>query len=198
MTFDGLGGGDEENQKTTLFPSLPSFKSPPSVFLWVSSLHPTPEHSLTITPSLRIPHPPNPYLHQKHLMDWREVMKRDKECGTHEKGNQKQQTKYVRGGDGFFGTSTLEFWCQICLLRLYINQMKFKKWIWQREFDNNFECHLIIIWLYPLIQMSVICQYVKFIAYHQEIGGSKTWWSSGPRAELVGTSCWLLILLTRY
>ena len=26
-----------------------------------------------------------------------------------DKGNQKLQTKYVRGGDGFFGTSTLEF-----------------------------------------------------------------------------------------
>ena len=33
--------------------------------------------------------------------------------------------------------------------------------------------------------MSVICQYVKFIAYHQEIGGSKTWWSFDVRAELV-------------
>ena len=28
---------------------------------------------------------------------------------THDKGNKKQQTKNVGGGDGFFGTSTLKF-----------------------------------------------------------------------------------------
>ncbi len=33
--------------------------------------------------------------------------------------------------------------------------------------------------------MSVICQYVKFIAYHQEIDGSKTWWSKAAQTELV-------------
>ena len=64
---------------------------------------------------------------------------------THDKGNKKQETKYVRGGDGFFGTSTLEFGCQIWFLRLYINQSKFKKWIWQSKFDNNFECNFKII-----------------------------------------------------
>ena len=33
----------------------------------------------------------------------------ERRARTHDKGNQKLQTKYVRGGDGFFGTSTLEF-----------------------------------------------------------------------------------------
>ena len=74
---------------------------------------------------------------------------------TRDKGNQKQQTKYVRGGDGFFGTSTLEFWCQIWFLRLYINQGKFKKWIWHSKFVNNFECHTVIIWIVLLIQSFV-------------------------------------------
>lgn len=53
------------DKKETWCRSLPSFITHPIVFLSVSSIHPTPEPSLTITPSLRIPLPPNPSFHHK-------------------------------------------------------------------------------------------------------------------------------------